>query len=137
MLKLGVSRLERDKFLTKALGKCWHEWEDNPVAGIGLRCKNPECTYHKLDQSKTGTNILLMGLEGSFSTWDGFGRLKAWIDQQPWAPDFWYEFMGLDTVPLDNGPYPEHAMEAAKEMEPEALANYLYQSLKEGRSWLK
>lgn len=73
---LKENKVERDRFLTKAMRECWHEeptelWEDTFIC--------PKCGK---EVSDVGTN---------FSTWDGFGKLVEWTMGQAWWQEFiWY-----------------------------------------------
>ena len=78
-----------NKFLTKQLGECWHEWTEvktgyyicNNCGQLGFICAN------------------------NFFTWEGFGKLWEWSTKQEWwqgflnkhdvSPDF--RFRGFDT----------------------------------------
>ena len=61
--------IERDKFLTEAMGECWHE--DVNAFGICGKCQaHNYITYN-------------------FSTWEGFGKLWEFVKTQKW----WYEKM--------------------------------------------
>ena len=71
---------ERDKFLLKAMGLCWHEWN----IGMTLDKNNPhrwtcnKCLefYYCLFQD--------LPLHLDFSTWYGFGVLWDWAIKQEW-----------------------------------------------------
>lgn len=56
---------ERDKFLTEAMGECWHD------------CYNYLCIHCEKMFPDSNNN---------FSTWEGFGKLWKWSKKQEW---FW------------------------------------------------
>lgn len=71
---------ERDKFLTEAMGECWHEWEGHWTDYKKcLNCK----TYDKLRNARWKNN--------NFSTPDGFFKLWNWVNAQDWIEDFEYK----------------------------------------------
>lgn len=78
---------ERDKYLTEAMGECWHEFTlDDPhlkpvegsygICNCGYRINYLHFHAHTKYNPK-------------FSTWDGFGKLYEWSVEQDW----WYEFL--------------------------------------------
>lgn len=68
---------ERDKFLTEAMGECWHEWE------------GPQY-YKQVDDSPRyvcqlcGIGSAYNTRQTDFSTWTGFGKLWEWAQGQEW-----------------------------------------------------
>jgi hypothetical protein len=73
---------KRNKFLTEAMGLCWHKWIAHEAMGhfqcakcgkmeMGFSCKEEE--YHS---------------DIDFSTWEGFGKLWQWANEQEWWDDF-------------------------------------------------
>lgn len=66
----------RDKYLTEAMGKCWHKFEQE--FWWGNRCITCGQDDNYIWQPK---NI-------NFSTWEGFGKLWEWIQEQQWQDDF-------------------------------------------------
>lgn len=70
---------ERDKFLTEAMGECWHEgWQPDEDATL-YYCSN--CSTYYSQQAIDEQRSL-------FSTWAGFGRLWTFAHQQEWWADF-------------------------------------------------
>jgi len=69
---------ERDKFLTEAMGECWHKWDPTNVEQ-GFTCRHCGRQWHHL-LAKT-----------DFSTWQGFGKLWEWAQKQEWFKDFCVE----------------------------------------------
>lgn len=64
---------ERDRFLTEALGLCWHEFP-TPINNFA-----PPCS--KCNGSPLKLNIL-------FSSWHGFGILWEWASKKEWWQKF-------------------------------------------------
>ena len=69
---------ERDKFLTEAMGECWHDVMDATLDGYPvLQCS--KCKVYVGDMSEVEyinrTN---------FSSWEGFGKLWEWSQKQEW-----------------------------------------------------
>ena len=56
---------ERDKFLTEAVGECWHEWSDigDTPPRFCKVCEKFEPHTYSWD----------------FSSWDGFGKLLKYM----------------------------------------------------------
>lgn len=72
---------ERDKFLTEAMGECWHDMIYNELGDRYSKlymCM--KCTHQ--DNSIT--------LDNDFSTWEGFGLLWEWSQKQEWKANFSY-----------------------------------------------
>ena len=67
---------ERDKFLTEAMGECWHEWEGH--VSDYKRCM--KC--HKDGGYPEGFRVRL--INNNFSIWEGFGKLWEWAQKQEW-----------------------------------------------------
>ena len=59
-----MTKEERDRFLTEQIGECWVEWEP------------------KRDNIRNN----------DFSTWEDFGKLKEFMEKQP----YWFKF--LDSI---------------------------------------
>lgn len=82
-----------NKFLTEAMGECWHECQENPNCFF---C--PECAEG-------------VYLTPDFATWEGFGVLWSWVvDQDWWLTEFKQKFWGVKKSHLefmpDNFIYP-------------------------------
>lgn len=106
-----MSNLERDKFLTEAMGECWHERKDFSEDGYGTyNCKH--CN------KRFGGHGGQLEDRLDFSTWAGFGKLWEWSQKQEWWPDF-KELNG----------YPNHIYEDF--INPNNFANASYEFLKE------
>jgi hypothetical protein len=66
---------QRDRFLTLAMGECWHEYHNGNMLE---RCKLCKKTF-------LGTSA---AAQIKFDTWDGFGKLWEWANKQDWWGDF-------------------------------------------------
>jgi len=78
---------ERDKFLTKAIGECWHEPEDGYYDYSCVHCG----IY-----GRTPKSVIIKRID--FSTWEVFGKLWEWAIKQEWWTDFC-------TMSLNEGEY--------------------------------
>ena len=68
---------ERDRFLTEAMGECWHEFDAEPsLFGEWEDESNycNKCSYRK------GLNDVLP--VNNFSSWEDFGKLWDWASSQ-------------------------------------------------------
>ena len=91
---------ERDKFLTEAMGECWHEWfiknnqlyranqiGINEYHGYGYQCT---CGFQRVNRVNWFIgDVPLFNyrcINNDFSTWEGFGKLWGWVQEQEW---FW------------------------------------------------
>ena len=99
--------VERDKFLTEAMGECGHEWKRSCGCCPG---------YCKKCGAEEGEN-------NDFSEWEGFGKLWTWAQKQEWWSSFVYkmafEFQGQKQVFCE-------AM-----IHPDRFADEIYAGLKE------
>lgn len=75
---------ERDKFLTEAMGKCWHEWYWDSKERIN-KCQKCNIVYWDWAKSFGRPNY-------EFSTWKDFGILWEWASKQYW----WKKFVSWD-----------------------------------------
>lgn len=104
----------RDKFLTEAMGECWHE--DGKKDHNYTICS--KCSW-------SWFNGLI---RPDFSVWHGFGKLKEYISTTDYRTEFWIYFFdkiegALDSVDdLFDGIYPDN------------LANIYYEFLKSRES---
>ena len=70
-----------NKFLTLAMGECWHERKDFSEDGYGTyNCKN-------CGERFGGHGSQLINKD-DFFTWAGFGKLWEWAQKQSWWMDF-------------------------------------------------
>ena len=88
---------ERDKYLTEAQGECWHEFGRVSKDSVGICRKCNILEWHP------DSSIPQAGEENDFSTWDGFGKLKEFMEVQPYWDKFvnWVlitYFIGNDVV---------------------------------------
>lgn len=71
--------VERDKYLTEAMGECWHETmlvADEEGGGA---------PFHICRKCKIG---MYSKANNNFSTWEGFGKLWEWTQKQEWWRNF-------------------------------------------------
>jgi len=66
--------IERDKFLTEAMGKCWHEGQHPIYCTPCAKCGEISSTFRPL--------------HFDFSTWAGFGLAWEWVQSQNWRGSF-------------------------------------------------
>ena len=76
-MKDRESIIKRDRFLTETLGKCYHDWE--PCWAKPSRCT--KCKREMQSHEGYGDN--------NFSSWENFGKLWEWANEQPWWNEFW------------------------------------------------
>jgi hypothetical protein len=82
----GEMNIERDKFLTEAMGECWHEWVETNDEWGELYCS--KCNTMMSDCLK------FVDTFHKYSEWDGFGKLITWVRQQEWYERFHVETNG-------------------------------------------
>lgn len=101
---------ERDKFLTEAMGECWHNLGEKYTTEIGwcIKC----CTWHKHNHN--------------FSIWSGFGKLWEWAQKQEW----WKSFVWVHGDST-RAKYRKESTFSVKFLHPDRFADALYQFLKE------
>jgi hypothetical protein len=109
---------ERDKFLTEAMGECWHEWEGHH--------SDYKCCMHcgKDGGYPEGYRIRLRNSD--FSTWEGFGKLWEWSQKQEWWFRFWYYSSAFDHSGVEVA-FPRDACI----IKPDRFASIIYRFLKE------
>ena len=71
--------IERDKFLTERMGECWHE-------GIHPLYKSEcrKCGWLYTQNTQT--------IHTNFSTWEGFGKLLPFAEQEMGIEKIFYSF---------------------------------------------
>jgi hypothetical protein len=86
---------ELNKFLTKVMGECWHT-HPLVIEGIwGIKC------------DKCGI-IVTPNLNNDFLTWEGFGKLWTWSNNELW----WCRFLDSLDGPLSYYVNPENFTKA-------------------------
>jgi hypothetical protein len=106
---------ERDKFLTEAMGECWHEWHYRVYGYYQAICR------------KCGREVK-EAFDNDFSTWTGFGKLWEWAQKQEWWRKFWYH----TSMPMLDGS--NIAIPRDQQIiHPDNFANALYSSLRENK----
>ena len=83
---------EDSKFLAKQMGLCWHEWEF--ISSYALCADESDYKCKICGKFKSTDN------RPDFTTWEGFGKVKEFIDSQTWEREFyeWLEERGLARV---------------------------------------
>lgn len=94
--------VERDKFLTKAMGECWHDYS---YPNNCVKCNKQIQDLYFID----------------FSTWSGFGKLWEWAQKQEWWKPFVYKVNSIDDV--------YHISNSI--IDPDRFADTIYSYLKE------
>lgn len=85
---------ERDKFLTEAMGECWHKshstipYHDNTIIHV-CKCGERGSLYDLFSSNEAN----YFHQDNNFSTWEGFGKLWNWSQKQPW---WGVGLMGMD-----------------------------------------
>ena len=105
--------MERDNFLTEAMGECWHE-KTNTVAGnnvIGFMLCTCGDWYGEFDCGKKSID---------FSTWQGFGKLWEWSQKREWWGQFVEDTTGIGSSSLVD----------VDCIDPDRFADALYEFLK-------
>jgi len=106
---------ERDKFLTEAMGECWHYHEDKP-SSFSRECRKCGKTFYG-------------GGSQDFSTWESFGKLWTWAIDQEW----WLEFliyMRTGEHPTQVCIHPDTALLYPCLIHPDKFATAVYEYLK-------
>lgn len=80
----------RDKFLTEAMGECWHEWV-NQRSHEAVACTKCDGLW--------GTDRT-----PDFSSWQGFGKLWEWAQGQEWWCDCYCGLLYSETNPEPENP---------------------------------
>lgn len=84
--------IKRDKFITEAMGECWHEW-------VVVSKRYLECNKCGKELTRRGDGedfVWLSEYPNNFSTWQGFGKLWEWAQKQEWWVEFWYFATAFD-----------------------------------------
>ncbi len=103
--------VRRDRHLTEAMGECWHESNGR------LNCKKCESFLYAKSPNHISYN-------NEFSTWEGFGKLWRWGQQQEW----WEEFVGCLLEPvIDKGTLTHYRKFDLDFIDPDKFADALYE----------
>lgn len=94
---------EMDKFLTEAMGKCWHEvkqWSEVK----DHRATSAICSCGKFLQGNGELKLHIIKNNIPFLTWKGFGALWEWAIGQEWWDKFldWYDTQSYSHFTLIN-----------------------------------
>lgn len=84
----------RDKFLIKAMGECWHEFDENsPERHENWDGCATQYSGQWNDCTKCGEDhIEEVANNAGFDTWAGFGKLWEWSQKQEW----WMRFISAE-----------------------------------------
>lgn len=104
---MNKDNLERDKFLTEAMGECWHDVKR--AQGVAGFCYN--CVICRAQDV----------WNNDFSTWPGFGKLWEWAQKQEW----WFLLNYDDRT--------DHKTVDMELIHPDRFADAVYSFLKERR----
>jgi|LGVE01.1.fsa_nt_gb hypothetical protein len=79
----------RDKFLTEAMGECWHDNEEDVIQPFPKDENDPgevmRCTKCEMGYPLRYGEIYRASLHRrNFSIWEDFGKLWNWAQQQEW-----------------------------------------------------
>lgn len=77
--RIDMENDELNKYLTEAIGECWHDWEiiENTPPFRKYRCD--KCETERINPESYN----------DFLKWGGFGKLWEWVINQEW----WHEFL--------------------------------------------
>ena len=102
---------EINKYLTEAMGLCWHRLFPSAGKTVSCPCDNNRKSMARIVFYTDHKN-------NDFSTWEGFGKLFEWAKEQRW----WIDFI------LQQNPGVTNFCEL---LTPEKFATKLYNFLKE------
>ncbi len=74
--------IDRDKYLTEAMGLCWHEENKQRKDVLRCVCSNQNHYNYTLERHIEKSNP-------NFSTWSAFGTLWEFAIKQEWWMEFW------------------------------------------------
>ena len=105
---------EINKYLTEAMGECWHDWKNLPKIR-SAQCVKCTTLFHRAQIN-------------DFFTWQGFGKLWEWATKQEWWNYFQDMVIG-DTDVYENDEFTEYV--DVNFINPTNFANAIYKYLKE------
>ena len=114
-------KTERDTFLTEAMGNCYHE----NVFGMHYTEYSGKYPDHVAKCTKCGE---FSKHNTNFSTWQGFGILWEWVQEQSWREHFLWKRDPFRTTLPRRGYGPPCTF---YEFTHDKLADMLYEYLKE------
>ena len=117
---------ERDKFLTEAMGECWHEWEGH--VSDYKRCM--KC--HKDGGYPEGFRVRL--INNNFSIWEGFGKLWEFCQKQEWWNDFCLHHKDSDNMKVAIVVMSSNYLHEDI-INPDRFADAVYEYLKSKEDW--
>ena len=117
---------ERDKFLTEAMGECWHDWIQKTRLGSGRCICQVEGHYMAYENFVFHAEMNL-----DFSTPEGFFKLWNWAKEQEWWTIFRKSQIHRKIVKHDRGEKDIWGLIPAELINPDTFANAIYNYLKE------
>ncbi len=72
---------EINKYLTEAMGECWHEWIGTDGDATWHRCIKCYLEKHFYEHESPPPPV-------DFFTWEGFGKLWEWASKREWWTAF-------------------------------------------------
>ena len=118
--------IERDKFLTEAMGECFHDWETSDAMPDGwiFKCKKCSEKWRTIDYNEMFPTFPYEGV--NFSIWENFGKLWEWSQKQEW----WGYFIHKNYC--KNGKQLTVDTMLSNLINPDKFADAVYEYLKEG-----
>lgn len=119
---------DRDKFLTEAMGICWHDW-------VPIKAKHGAFASN-LWECRCGVRASKLHLTDplpnnpDFSKWTGFGKLWEWAIEQEWWGGFRDMKIG-ETESYESGKITKYIKE--EYINPDNFANAIYEYLKDDK----
>ncbi len=119
---------KQNKFLTEAMGECWHDWTNKY-----FRCAH--CDTHMGEvtgQYKSNLSDAKFA-NNDFSTWPGFGKLWEWVKQRWWFDSFILSLQPThrESEIKENLQEGVRIMQIMEFVHPDRFASAVYEFLKE------
>lgn len=113
--------MSRDKYLTEAMGLCWHEYNEDKWGCFKCGVNAYMIKGHWLGTPKG--HSIFKPINPDFSTWQGFGTLWEFAIKQEW----WFQFK------VRNNHIPNHKLYGFNLdlINPDKFADALFSFLKE------
>lgn len=92
---------ERDKFLTEQLGECWHEAGHRRRISNNMVQRDCACGVSSMWEIISVEPAKYRFLRRDFSTWENFGKLWEWSQQQEWWREFSFDVLRAPYIFLE------------------------------------
>ena len=79
---------ERDRFLTEAMGECWHKTSNTEPYHSGCVVHICKCGQRELEDSRAFYNPGPNWVRQKYDDWQSFGKLWEWAQKQEWWSSF-------------------------------------------------